>query len=88
MDASSLNILGMHEEINLPQVGIFKLKSKTDTGAYNSAIDCCYSEERERLMESTFWFLYYSIKPTQNTRGKNIQPLCLKLKKCVVQMVL
>lgn len=46
MEASSLSIIGMHEEINLPQVGIFKLKSKTDTGAYNSAIDCCYSEER------------------------------------------
>lgn len=47
METSSLSILGMHEEINLPQLDIFQLKSKTDTGAYNSAIDCCYSEERE-----------------------------------------
>ena len=47
MKALSLSIIGIHEEINLPHVDISKLKSKTDTGAYNSAIDCCYAEERE-----------------------------------------
>jgi hypothetical protein len=42
-----LDIIGMHESLSLPTHRILNLKAKTDTGAYNSAIDCCYSEERE-----------------------------------------
>ena len=47
MDDKSLEIIGMHEDINIPKKNISQLRTKTDTGAYNSAIDCCYAEEKE-----------------------------------------
>ena len=45
-ESASLEVIGMQEEVNFPKKGIFNLISKTDTGAYNSAIDCCHTEEK------------------------------------------
>jgi hypothetical protein len=42
-----MDIIGIHEEITLSKKSIAKLITKTDTGAYNNAIDCCYAEEKE-----------------------------------------
>lgn len=46
MSKHTLEIIGMHERINLPKQGIEELPTKTDTGAYNSAIDCSFAEEK------------------------------------------
>ena len=40
-----MDIIGLHEKITLTKAGIADLETKTDTGAYNSAIDCCFAEE-------------------------------------------
>lgn len=45
MSAKKLEIIGIHEYVSLPRAGIEKIESKTDTGAYNSAIDCSFAEE-------------------------------------------
>lgn len=45
MNKIKFKIIGIHEYITLPKAGIQRLESKTDTGAYNSAIDCCFVEE-------------------------------------------
>jgi hypothetical protein len=42
-----MDIIGIHEEITLSKKRIANLITKTDTGAYNNAIDCCYAEEKE-----------------------------------------
>lgn len=42
-----MDIIGIHEEITLSKKRITKLVTKTDTGAYNNAIDCCFAEEKE-----------------------------------------
>lgn len=47
MSKHTLEIIGMHERINLPKQGIDQLPTKTDTGAYNSAIGCSFTEEKE-----------------------------------------
>jgi hypothetical protein len=47
MTNHSLDIIGMHERVHFPKKEIIDLSTKTDTGAYNSAIDCCYTEEKE-----------------------------------------
>ena len=48
MSKKSLKIIGMHEKISIPKQAIDNLPTKTDTGAYNSAIDCHYAEEIEK----------------------------------------
>ena len=42
-----MDIIGIHEEITLSKKRITKLITKTDTGAYNNAIDCCFAEEKK-----------------------------------------
>lgn len=44
MKKKKLKIIGIHEEIDFPKHNIERVPSKTDTGAYNSAIDCSYAE--------------------------------------------
>lgn len=45
MKRKKYEVIGIYEYISLPIAGIRQLESKTDTGAYNSAIDCCFVEE-------------------------------------------
>ena len=40
-----MKVIGIHEKISLPKYEINALPSKTDTGAYNCSIDCCFTEE-------------------------------------------
>jgi hypothetical protein len=44
-----LEIIGMHEPVHFSEQGILDLPTKTDTGAYNNAIDCCFAEEKENI---------------------------------------
>lgn len=46
MGNKELEIIGMHERVNIAKHGIEDLPTKTDTGAYNCAIDCSFAEER------------------------------------------
>lgn len=46
MAKNKLEIIGIHECIHIAKHGIHDLPCKTDTGAYNSAIDCCFAEEK------------------------------------------
>jgi len=43
---NALDIIGMHERITISKHDIKDLPTKTDTGAYNCAIDCSFAEER------------------------------------------
>lgn len=42
-----LSVIGIHEEVDFPKQDLENLASKTDTGAYNSAIDCCSAEVKK-----------------------------------------
>jgi len=64
MTIPSLDIIGMHERINFPNNHIVHLPTKTDTGAYNSAIDCCYAEEKEN--EEGEKVLYFTLLNPSN----------------------
>ncbi len=46
MNTQALEVVGMHETLIFPELDNMSLQSKTDTGAYNSAIDCSFCEER------------------------------------------
>jgi hypothetical protein len=40
-----LSTIGIHEQIHIPKSNITSIECKIDTGAYNSAIDCSYTNE-------------------------------------------
>ncbi|MFT4598338.1 MAG: hypothetical protein ACJAR8_000667 [Bacteroidia bacterium] len=64
MTNHTLEIIGMHEPVNFSEQGIVDLPTKTDTGAYNSAIDCCYTEEKEN--EEGGKVLYFTLLNSTN----------------------
>jgi hypothetical protein len=64
MTNHSLGIIGMHERVHFPKMEIIDLSTKTDTGAYNSAIDCCYTEEKEN--EEGRKVLYFTLLNSTN----------------------
>lgn len=41
-------ILGRAEKVDLPELDLFALPAKVDTGAYTSSLDCEFIEEQER----------------------------------------
>ncbi|MEX2569202.1 MAG: RimK/LysX family protein [Cyclobacteriaceae bacterium] len=45
MEKNEKRIIGRKEKIDLPEWGILQIPGKVDTGAYNCAIHCSYSEE-------------------------------------------
>ncbi len=51
MSHTVLKIIGRHERVSLPQVGLKSLAAKTDTGAFTSSLHCLSAEpEGERLI--------------------------------------
>jgi hypothetical protein len=76
-----LEIIGMHEPVNFSEQGILDLPTKTDTGAYNSAIDCCYAEVKEdKDGDTVLWFTLLNPKHRLYT-GKEHATKSYKVKK-------
>lgn len=81
MSKHVLEIIGMHEVVHFPKKGIAKLTTKTDTGAYNSAIDCCFAEEQESENEDTVLVFTLLNPSSKHYTGKKYSTTDYKIKK-------
>ena len=71
MSNKKLHIIGIHELINIPKHELENIPTKTDTGAYNSAIDCSFVEEKENDQgEAILSFILFHSKSKYYTGKK------------------
>jgi hypothetical protein len=46
-----MNILGRYDRVDLPQLGVFNIHAKIDTGAYTSSLHCSRAQVIEGILE-------------------------------------
>ena len=78
-----MNILGRYDRVDLPQLGVFDIHAKIDTGAYTSSLHCSRAQVVEGILEfvlldqehteftgSKFYFPEFEERDIKNSFGE------------------
>ena len=66
-----IKLIGRREYVDFPELNIFKVEAKIDTGAYTSALHC-HDISLKEIEGKNYFVLNYSMKLTLSIMSKSI----------------